>query len=297
VVAINTKSFLRSDVFGIQPSQGAGTGMVLTSDGLVLTNNHVISGASTIKVRFADGKVADASVVGSSAAADVAVVKVQGMSGLPTVALGNSGRLVVGDDVVAIGNALALPGGPTVTEGIVSATGRSIDAGDEHLDGVIQTDAAINPGNSGGPLVNSEGEVIGMNTAVAGEGQNIGFAIAIDTIKPLISQLKTGTTIAQAFLGVSTETVDEALAQQFGLGTDHGALVADVSPGSPAENAGLRQGDVIVKVDGKDINTNDELVAAVRRHKPGDKVTLTVERNRQSRTIDVTLGSRRQSGG
>src|SRR5207244_2029642 len=186
-------------------------------DGLVLTNNHVISGASSIKVRFADGKVADATVIGSSAAADVAVVKVGGVSNLPTVELGNSGKLAVGDDVVAIGNALALPGGPTVTEGIVSATGRSIDAGDEHLDGVIQTDAAINPGNSGGPLVNSDGQVIGMNTAIAGEGQNIGFAIAIHTIKPLISQLKTGKTIAQAFLGVSTETVDAALAQQFGL--------------------------------------------------------------------------------
>jgi serine protease Do len=292
VVAINTRGFGQSDLFGIQPQQGAATGMVLTPDGLILTNNHVVAGATSIKVKFPDGKVRDATVIGTDATADVALVKASGASGLPTVELGSSKSLQVGDELVAIGNALALPGGPTVTEGIVSALGRSIDSGDEHLDGVIQTDAAINPGNSGGPLVNSDGQVVGMNTAIAGLGQNIGFAIAIDTIKPLIEQLKTGKAAPQAFLGVRTTTVDAQVAEQFGLSVKEGALVVQVSPGSPAENAGLAQGDVVTAFDGAKVSTADDLVAAVRKHKAGDKVTLTVRRGSADRKLTVTLGSR-----
>jgi S1-C subfamily serine protease len=231
-------------------------------------------------------------VLGAVTTADIALVKMNDASNLPTATLGNSSALVVGDDVVAVGNALGLGGDPTVTLGIVSALGRSIDTDNGRLEGVIQTDAAINPGNSGGPLVNSDGEVVGVNTAIAGQAQNIGFAIAINTIKPIIDRLKAGGDTSQAFLGVSSLTVDQQVAQQLGLGIEKGALVRDVTPGSPAENAGIRPGDVVTKLDGKDIATSDDLVAAVRGHKPGDSVEVTVNRQGQTRTVKVALGSR-----
>jgi S1-C subfamily serine protease len=297
VVSINTRGFSNDDFGGIQPQAGAGTGMVLTADGLVLTNAHVIAGATSIKVKFADGKVRDGAVVGADRTQDVALVRLTGASGLPTVTLGRSTELQVGDDVVAIGNALGLPGGPTVTEGIVSAKDRAIRAGGgsaavESLEGLIQTDAAINPGNSGGPLVNSNGDVVGMNTAVAGDAQSIGFAIAIDTIKPLIEQLKAGKQVAAAFLGVTSVTVDQDTATRLGLSVDQGAMIDQVSPGTPAEQSGLRTGDVVTKVDGTAITSSDELVAAIRRHKPGDQVQVTYRRGTQDSTTTVTLGSR-----
>src|SRR5204862_4625603 len=179
----------------------------ISPDGTVLTNNHVINGATNIQVTLTtDNKSHPATLLGSDPNADVAVIKIQGVNNLPTVKLGRSSSLEVGDDVVAIGNALALPGGPTVTSGIVSAVDRTIDAENERLEHLIQTDAAINPGNSGGPLSNAAGEVIGMNTAVAGQAQNIGFAIAIDTVKPNAEGLKRGKGVVKstAFLGVST---------------------------------------------------------------------------------------------
>jgi putative serine protease PepD len=292
VVSINTRGFSESDLFGVTPQQGAGTGIVISGDGLVLTNAHVISGATSIKVRTIDGKVRDARVLGAVTTADIALVKMNDASNLQTATLGNSSDLVVGDDVLAVGNALGLGGDPTVTLGIVSALGRSIDTDNGRLEGVIQTDAAINPGNSGGPLVNSDGEVVGVNTAIAGQAQNFGFSIAINTIKPIIDRLKAGGDTSQAFLGVSSLTVDQQVAQQLGLDVEKGALVRDVTPGSPAENAGIRPGDVVTKLDGKDIATSDDLVAAVRGHKPGDAVEVTVDRQGQTRTVKVELGSR-----
>jgi putative serine protease PepD len=292
VVSINTRGFSESDLFGVAPQQGAGTGIVISADGLVLTNAHVIAGATSIKVRTIDGKVRDGRVLGAVTTADVALVKMKDASNLQTATLGRSSKLVVGDDVVAVGNALGLGGDPTVTLGIVSALGRSIDTDNGRLEGVIQTDAAINPGNSGGPLVNSDGEVVGVNTAIAGQAQNIGFAIAIDTIKPIIDRLEAGGDTSQAFLGVSSLTVDQQVAQQLGLSIEKGALVRDVTPGSPAENAGIRPGDVVTKLDGKDIASSDDLVAAVRGHKPGDAVEVTVDRQGQRRTVKVELGSR-----
>ena len=195
---------------------------------------------------------------------------------------------------MAIGNALALPGGPTVTHGIVSAVDRTIDAENERLEHLIQTDAAINPGNSGGPLANAAGEVIGMNTAVAGQAQNIGFAIAMDTVKPVADQLKAGKGVvrATAFLGVTTVTVTSDIQQRFGLSVSKGALVRDVSPGSGADSAGLKTGDVVVRFGNDDITSSDDLSAAVRKHQPGDKVEVTWMRGNQRQTATVTLGSR-----
>jgi S1-C subfamily serine protease len=294
VVSINTRGFSEGGLFEVEPSSGAGTGMVMSPDGLVLTNAHVVAGATSIKVKFSDGTVRDGTVVGSNRSVDVALVKVQGARGLPTVALGQSKDLQVGDAVVAIGNALALPGGPTVTEGIVSAKDRSLRTEVGELENVIQTDAAINPGNSGGPLVNAQGEVVGVNTAVAGNAQNIGFAIGIDTIKPLIEELRTGGSRTVAFLGVSSSTVDEETANRLGISASEGALVVQVAPGSPAQQAGLRQVDVVTRVDDTSISSSGDLVAAVRRHKPGEKVRVTWRRGDQERTATVALGSQSQ---
>jgi S1-C subfamily serine protease len=295
VVNVQTQGFSQNEFFQPEPTQGAGTGMVITPDGDVLTNAHVIADANNIKVTLStDNSTHDAVLLGSDPTADVAVIKVQGVSNLKTVTLGRSSAMRVGDDVVAIGNALALPGGPTVTHGIVSAVDRTIDAQNERLEHLIQTDAAINPGNSGGPLANSAGEVIGMNTAVAGQAQNIGFAIAIDTVKPIADQLKAGkgTVKATAFLGVTTATVTPAVQQRLGLSVSRGAVIQDATPGSGADNAGIRSGDVIVKFGTDDIASSDDLSAAVRKHQPGDKVEVTWMRGNQRMTATVTLGSR-----
>src|SRR5687768_8444113 len=257
VVSIRTSSFTGEDLFGFgqQPVRGAGTGMLITPEGHVLTNAHVVNGATSIEVTlFNETEERQADLLGSDPTSDVAVLKIRDATGLPTVELGDSDDIRVGDTVVAIGNALALPGGPSVTLGIVSAKDRTIDAEDEHLSGLLQTDAAINPGNSGGPLVNAGGEVIGMNTAIRGDAQNIGFAIAVNTVKPKLDALKTGqnSVTSTAFLGVNAQTLTPEIKEQFDFSVEKGAIVVSTTPGSPAENVGLRRADVITKFDGKD---------------------------------------------
>ncbi|HEX2062853.1 MAG TPA: trypsin-like peptidase domain-containing protein, partial [Acidimicrobiales bacterium] len=214
------------------------------------------------------------------------------------VKLGRSADVRVGDSVLAIGNALALPGGPTVTQGIVSALDRSVGDGNTELSGLIQTDAAINPGNSGGPLVDAAGEVIGINTAViqsAGGGglaQNIGFAIAIDAVKPMLDELRTGQVRQQALLGVSAQTMTAAIAEQFGLAVEEGAIVVLVDPGSPADGAGIRRLDVITKVGDKDIKSSSDLQTTVQSHKPGDVVEVQWVRGDEQLGASVTLAAR-----
>jgi len=275
--------------------RGAGTGMILTADGEVLTNNHVIEGATKIQVTLngeSDPRPAD--LVGADAAADLAIVKIRGASGLPTVELGSSSDARVGDDVIAIGNALALPGGPTVTEGIISAKDRTL----EDLDNLIQTDAAINHGNSGGPLVNAEGQVIGINTAVIRGGdtdaEGIGLAIAMDTARPVIDQLRTGGLPAdqRAFLGVSTTDLSPDIKDNIQTGASAGAVVAEVVAGSAAADAGLRRLDVITKIDGKDVKSAANVGSIVRSHKPGDRVEVEYYRGSEKRTATVTLGTK-----
>jgi putative serine protease PepD len=284
VVYIHTQASRGGRFF---PSQGAGTGVVLTPDGEVLTNAHVVAGATSIKVNLAgETQSRDATLIAADSGNDVALLKITGATNLKTVELGSSDNLRVGDDVVAIGNALDLKGGFTVTRGIVSALNRSIDAQDgAELSGLIQTDAAINPGNSGGPLVNSGGQVVGINTAVDGQGQNIGFAIAIDKIKPMLDRLRSGQSTAttpRAYLGVSSQAAAGVT----------GATVVDVGPGTPAAGAGLQVGDVIVALDNQQINDPDGLSAAIGAHKPGDRVTVAYQRAGARRTAQVTLGTR-----
>ncbi len=296
VVALSTQQQIDPNSFlGVEPSQGAGTGIVLTADGYILTNAHVIEGAATIKVTFNDRKVRSATVVGRDRERDIALVKVDGAKNLPTARLGSSKASSVGDQVLAIGNALALPGGPTVTTGIVSAIDRNIEADNGTLQGLIQTDAAINPGNSGGPLVNARGEVIGMNTAILRNTNNIGFSIAIDRIKPIVEKLRKGEKDngPRTFLGVKTQTMDETIRQQYNLSVSKGALVVEVTVGSPADNLGLRPGDVITKFGGEKIEKSERLGELVRGNKPGKAVSVEWVRDARTQSGTVALGSAR----
>jgi S1-C subfamily serine protease len=303
VVSIETDGFIRQQGFfgsTVQRVRGAGTGMVLSGDGEILTNSHVIEGAQKITVTFVGEKEPrEAELVGADPVNDVALIKVRNASGLKTVTLGKSSVLRVGDDVVAIGNALALVGGNTVTRGIVSALDRTVDDPSENLQHLIQTDAAINSGNSGGPLVDARGEVIGMNTIVirgSGSGapvESIGFAISIDAIKPIIEQLRSHKAPAgSAFIGVGTVDLTDTLRAQLEVPVDEGAVVQDVTEGSPAEAAGLQVGDVITSFNDKDVANSAALLRVVRDTKPGDKVDVTYYRRDNKHTATLTIGTR-----
>ena len=264
---------------------GAGTGIVLTPEGEVLTNAHVVRGARSIRVTLPGASQArDAELLGADEEEDLALLKIRDANGLATAELGQSGDVRVGDDVVAVGNALALRGDPTVTRGIVSAVNRSFG----QLSGLLQHDAAINPGNSGGPLVNGAGQVIGVNTSVAGgrggAAQSIGFAIPVDRAKDLLDRLRSGGSSAPAgFLGVSTRDAEDG---------SRGAEIAEVTPGSPAASAGLRAGDVITAVDGRSVAGAGDLSGRIRGHKPGERVKVEYRRGTETRSTDVTLGRR-----
>ena len=292
VVAIRTRSLSLGDFLRPEPAEGAGTGFVISPDGVIVTNNHVVAGRESIDVVFGNDTTKPAQILGRDASADLAVIKVDG-SGLQAATLGDSDRLVVGDDVLAIGNALALEGGPSVTRGIVSARDRTIVAENGiRLENVIQTDTAINRGNSGGPLVNADGEVVGINTAVAGDAQNIGFSIAITQARPIIEELRTGSTRTRPFLGVQMFDVTPAVAEELNLEVTEGALVAEVTEGSGAEVGGLRTGDVIVDIDGEKITDAGGVSAAIRKHKPGDEIKVTVVRGSERETVTVRIGER-----
>ena len=282
----------------LRNGSAAGTGVIISADGLVLTNAHVVNGAAAIAVKFADGTTRDADLVGAAASRDVALVKIRGGSGLAPATLGSSAALSVGDDVIAIGNALDLGAAPSVTRGIVSAKDRTLDTGENMLANLIQTDAAINHGNSGGPLVNMAGEVVGINTAGIENASNLGFAIEIDAIKPIIEEIRAGKNAAAqvAYLGVQTLNADELDSQtaaQYGITpTTPGAVVVSVVAGSPAAQAGLRVGDVIQKLDGKAVPSKDGVRTAIQARKPGDTMAIEVLRAGQTATLTAALGSR-----
>jgi putative serine protease PepD len=261
-----------------------------------------------------------AHVVGTDPAQDLALIQIDHASHLPVVTFGDSSQVRVGDSVLAIGNALALAGGPTVTEGIVSAENRSLSAENdsgqlENLTGLLQTDAAINPGNSGGPLVNAQAQVVGMNTAVASSSsgnaptQNIGFAITVDSVKPRLANLRLGGTggarsaqpqatpaANSAYMGVTVGVVTPSVREEDHLATSTGALITSIEPGSPAASSSLQVGDVIVQLDTTPISSPDDLTAAIHPLQPGQHVSLVVYRGPSRRTIGVTLGARPAGG-
>jgi S1-C subfamily serine protease len=292
VVAIAVETIALSIFLEPVPQKGAGTGVIIDSKGYIATNNHVIEDAQTIKVTLSDGCTLDARIVGRDSATDLAVIKVEA-DNLRAAQIGDATRLRVGDWVVAIGNALALEGGPTVTAGVVSYMGRSIEeSSGVILNDLIQTDAAINPGNSGGPLVNLSGEVVGINTAIVGGAQNIGFAISMATALPIIQELITQGRVVRPWLGVELLTVTRAVASRYNLAVNEGVLLLRVVPDSPADRAGLKNGDVLLTLAGKKVTTANELRKVIQAQKVGASVEVTFVRGRQGeRSTIVTLGA------
>ncbi len=286
IVAIHT-TLNETNVFGQQvEGEAAGSGFVLTTDGYIVTNNHVVDGASDVTVTLDDGTTEKATVVGADSRSDLAVLHID-RTDLTPLALGDSDKTQVGDSVVAIGNALDLGAEPTVTGGLISAKGRTItEPNGAVLVDLFQTDAAISPGNSGGPLLDLTGHVVGINTAVAGEGQNIGFAIAINRASELIDQLRNGETPQHALLGVTTQPNPNG---------DDGAVVVTIQAGSAADEAGIKEGDIITHLDGDSVDGPQALAALIAGHQPGDKVTVEFERNGQTQTVDATLGAHNES--
>ena len=275
------------DSFGFRrpetPRRGTGTGFIVDATGLILTNQHVVEGAERVTVKLADGRTFRARVVGADADTDIALLKVEAPAPLPQVRLGDSDRLRVGEWVCAIGNPFAYE--HTVTVGVVSFVGRKLF--DQSLDHYIQTDAAISFGNSGGPLLNTAGEVVGINSAVSRQGSNIGFSIPINQAKDILPQLQASGRVARGYLGVALRDVDADLQHALNLGRARGALVEDVTPGSPAERAGLRAYDIITAIDGRAIDGDDMAIQTVARAAPGQ--TARVEYTRDGRAHSVLL--------
>jgi S1-C subfamily serine protease len=297
-----TNEQVQADQFGqATVPAGVGSGVIYDEQGHIITNNHVIEGAERLVVSLPDGRSFPAQLLGADPRTDLAVIQIQG-DNLPVAQLGDSRQLQVGDWVVAIGNALGLPGGPTVTAGVVSALGRTVqEPGSDGAPGpflfdVIQTSAPINPGNSGGALVNLAGQVIGINTLVAGQAapgvsaQGIGFAVSIQTAKPIADQLVANGRAIHPSIGIGYAPLNPAIAAQLGVDQPYGAVVLSVANGSPAEQAGLQRGDVIVTADGMEIKEDSALPQVINQHRPGDQLLLEVLRDGNRQAVTVTLG-------
>ena len=272
-----------------QRERSLGSGFILSVDGYILTNEHVVSGAEQIKVRLPDQRVFPGKVVGVDAKTDVAVIKIDAEESLPIVVLGDSDRLKVGQWALAIGNPFGLDS--TLTVGVISATGRT-DVGIEDYENFVQTDASINPGNSGGPLLNIYGEVVGVNTAIVASGNGIGFAIPINLARQIADQLISSGQVTRGWLGVRIQPLDASLAESFGLDRVTGALVTGVLPGTPAEKAGIRRGDVLLSFNGKPVRSVKELQLLVASSPVGRSVSLEVLREGTRLTLETVLVAR-----
>jgi len=291
VVSIVVETVSYNWFYQAVPETGAGSGMIINPDGYIVTNNHVVEGAQKVTVTVSDGSVFAATIVGTDAQTDLAVVKIDANNLSYLHFLSNSlEQLSVLDPVVAVGNALALPGGPTWTTGVISNLGRSIE--EENgvvLHDIIQIDAAINPGNSGGPLLDTAGQVVGINVAIASNAENIGFAISTDTIIPVVESLIVEGKVIRPWLGVSVMTVTPTIQEYYNLAVDAGALIVSVSSGSPASKAGLRAGDVITEMDAEDISTAAELSSAINSHQIGDQIEIVYYRGNVQNIANATL--------
>jgi serine protease Do len=283
---------------------GVGSGVIYDDQGHILTNNHVVAGAQQLTVALTDGSTYPANLVGADPFTDLAVLKIDGKN-LPVASFGDSSQLQVGDWVVAIGNALALPGGPTVSAGVVSALGRTVQEPGEtsgsqgpFLFDVVQTDAPINPGNSGGPLVDLQGKVIGINTLVAGQAepgvqaQGIGFAISIAAAKPIADQLVATGQAIHPYIGVQQIPLNAVIASRLGTDVKSGVVIVAVGPGTPAAAAGLRQRDIITAIDNTPVTDDSVFAKIIDSHKPGDTIDLTVVRAKQTVHTKATLAKR-----
>lgn len=263
-----------------------GSGFIINKDGYIITNDHVVRDAETIQVALSNEKTYTAKVIGSDQKTDIAVIKINANEEFPTAVLGDSDKLQVGQWAIAIGNPFGL--NRTVTVGVVSATGRS-NMGIETYEDFIQTDASINPGNSGGPLLNIYGEVIGINTAIVAAGQGIGFAIPINMAKNVVDQLVKKGSVTRGWLGVAIQPLTEDMAQSFGFRSTKGALVSEVMEGSPASKAGIRQGDIITRFNGREIKDSRQLQLEVAETPVGKTVAMEIFRDGRSQTVSVTV--------
>ena len=284
---------MQDQLFRVFPVQGVGSGIVIDTRGHILTNNHVIDGTDRLRVTFGDSKQVNAKVVGKDEETDLAVVRAELDTNsndeitLQPANFGNSEELKVGQIVMALGNPFGLTGGPTVTAGIISSLNRNVQFDNGILE-LVQTDAAINPGNSGGPLINTNGEVVAINTAKIPYGQGIGFAVPINTVKSVLTDLVENGHVTRPWIGISTVKLDPRIANFYRLPLVHGALIVNVEPYSPADNAGLRRGDIIEEINGNKIENPSQISSYIRKKKMVND-TVTVAINRYGRVYEVHL--------
>jgi S1-C subfamily serine protease len=287
---------IQDQLFRVFPVQGVGSGVVIDTMGHILTNNHVIDRSDRLRVTFGDSKQVNAKVIGKDKETDLAVVRVElddidrndkNEVKLQPANFGNSDELKVGQIVMALGNPFGLTGGPTVTAGIISSLNRNVQFDNGILE-LVQTDAAINPGNSGGPLINTRGEVVAINTAKIPYGQGIGFAVPINTVNAVLADLIENDHVTRPWLGISTVKLDSRIASYYSLPLIHGALVVDIEPFGPADNAGLRRGDIIEEINGNKIENPSQVSSYIQKKKVvNDTVTITI--NRYGRLYDVQV--------
>jgi S1-C subfamily serine protease len=277
VVSIDSVRMARDWRFGVVPLEGQGSGVIIDPSGYIVTNNHVIDRAERVQVTLEDGRTYVGEVIGSDPATDLALIRVHAED-LPAAKLADSEKIRVGQFALAVGNALGLPGAPTVSLGVVSALGRPLPGTDFIFEGLIQTDAAINPGNSGGPLADMRGDVMGINTAMIPFAQGMGFAIPAQTVKVVVGQILQHGRVVRPWLGISGRDVNEALARRYDLHAQTGVLVMEVSRASPAYEAGLRRGDVLVGVGDLDVKMMKDLLIALSKVAVGDGIKLAILR-------------------
>jgi len=289
VVGITNKAIARDWFNNPVQTEGVGSGVIFREDGYIVTNNHVIEGAKELIVSLADGRSLKGKLIGADSLTDIAVVKVDATD-LPAASFGNSDEVVVGEPAIAIGNPLGLEFKGSVTAGVVSALNRTLEISDRRVK-LIQTDAAINPGNSGGALVNADGKVIGINSAkLAANGvEGMGFAIPINTVQTIVDEIMTKGYVARPYLGVTIFDKQTAARYGYQLNISKGVYVYRVSLGAPAGKAGIQPGDVILKLDGNEVNSVSELRNSIADHNVGDKVTLVLERNGEEQTVEAVL--------
>ena len=288
VVNISTIKLVHSMFYQVVPVEGMGSGTVIDPKGYVLTNNHVVGGAEKIGVTLWDGKVVEGKIIGSCAVHDTAVVRVD-KQGLSAAELGDSDRLRVGQRVYAIGNPFGLAGGPTVTSGVISAVNRTIESQRGLVENLVQTDAAINPGNSGGPLVDLEGRVIAINTAIIPYAQGIGFAIPINSAKKCTGEMIKDGISARPWLGIVGLSITEEISRYYDLPVDRGVLITKVTDGSPAQHAGIIMSDIILKMGDVEVGSIEDLLGEIHKRKVGEKVRITVFRRGFEQFFEVTL--------
>ena len=286
VVSINSTLKMHSYGYGIAPVKGSGSGFIITPDGYVLTNNHVVEGSEEVEVILSDGSRYTGTVAGRDPQTDVAIVKIQG-SGFPVLELGDSEAIKTGSLVLAIGNALGLPGGHTVSMGVISAKNRPMPWADFIFEGLLQTDAAINPGNSGGPLVDMSGRAVGINTAIIAQANGIGFSIPVNTVKKELHDMISTGRVNRQYIGISGMEVNSSIARRYGTGADKGVMVARIDPDSPAYSSGLRPGDVIIEFGGKPVNSMRDLIKHVSEMSGSSDAVFMRGRTRYKTTITM----------